>query len=144
MTGNSVSTTSNVVAISALLLFIAALAPAADRGLPVEGSITEWERLKVRDIHATDTMAWNNQMYTIRLFLQLIYDTDYQNASNLLVTPGWKIYKIDSSRAFRTHKELRNEESLGRFSRPVLESLRALTKEQLEAHLGKWLSKPQI
>ena len=110
----------------------------------VDASITEWERLKVRDIHPTDTVAWNRQMFTVRLFLQLIYDTDYQNISNLLVTPDWKIYKIDSSRAFRTHKKLRHEESLERFSRPVLASLRELTKEELEAHLGSWLSKIQI
>ena len=110
----------------------------------VEGSITEWERFKERDIHPPDTVAWNNQMFTVRLFLQLIYDTDYQNISNLLVTPDWKIYKIDSSRAFRTHKKLRHEESLERFSRPVLASLRELTKEELEAHLGSWLSKIQI
>jgi hypothetical protein len=110
----------------------------------VEGSITEWERLEVQDIHPPDIVAWNHQMYTIRLFLQLIYDTDYKNSSNLLVTPDWKIYKIDSSRAFRNHKSLRREESLECFSRSVLESLRALTKERLDEHLRPWLSKTQI
>ena len=110
----------------------------------VEGAITEWERIKVRDIHPPNVEAWNDQMFTIRLFLQLIYDTDYQNVSNLLVTPDWKIYKIDSSRAFRTQKKLRSEDSLLRFSRPVLDSLRRLTKDQLKSTLGPWLSKAQI
>ena len=110
----------------------------------VEGSMTEWERLKVRDIHPPDVAAWNKQMCTIRLFLQLIYDTDYNNANNLLVTPDWKVYKIDSSRAFRRHKKLRREESLERFSRPVIASMRALTREQLKNSLGPWLSKGQI
>jgi hypothetical protein len=110
----------------------------------IEGAMTEWERKKVRNINPPDTAAWNNQMYTIRLFLQLICDTDYKNVSNLLVTPDWKIYKIDASRAFRSHKELRKEKSLGRFSRPVLASLRALTREQLDANLGPWLSKAQV
>jgi hypothetical protein len=110
----------------------------------VEGAVTEWERLKVRDVHPPDTVAWNNQMYTIRLFLQLIYDTDFKNIANLLVTPDWKVYKIDSSRAFRTHKELRREESLDRFSRDVLSSLRGLTMEQLKTNLGRWLTKQQI
>ena len=40
----------------------------------IEGAMTEWERLKVKKVHAPDTVAWNNQMYTIRLFLQLIYE----------------------------------------------------------------------
>jgi hypothetical protein len=109
----------------------------------VEGAMTEWERITVKKVHDPDTVAWNNRMYTVRLFLQLIYDTDYNNINNLLVTPDWKIYKIDSSRAFRNHKELRREESLARFSRPVLERLRALTREDLDEHLSKWLSKLQ-
>ena len=88
--------------------------------------------------------AWNDQIYTVRLFLQLIYDTDYQNVSNLLVTPDWKVYKIDSSRAFRTHKKLRSENDLMRFSRSVLDSLRHLTEDELRDSLGPWLSKAQI
>lgn len=110
----------------------------------VEGSMTEWERLTVKKISAPDTLAWNHQMYTVRLFLQLIYDVDYKNVNNLLVTPDWKVYKIDSSRAFRNHKKLRSKEELSHFSRPVLASLRQLTREQLEGNLGQWLSKPQI
>jgi hypothetical protein len=110
----------------------------------VENSMTEWERLEVRDVHPPDLEMWNNQMYTIRLFQQLIWDTDYRNISNLLITPDWKIYKIDSSRAFRCHETLRREESLTRFSRSLLETLRELTCEQLKVHLCRWLSKEQI
>ena len=110
----------------------------------VEGSMTEWERVKVKKISAPDTVAWNNQMYTVRLFLQLIYDVDYKNVNNLLVTQDWKVYKIDSSRSFRNHKKLFAEESLGRFSRTVLASLRQMTMEQLEGSLSQWLSKRQI
>ncbi len=98
----------------------------------------------VRDVHPPDLGAWNRQMHTVRLFLQLIYDTDYRNINNLLVTPDWKIYKIDASRAFRNHLELRKEDSLQRFSRPVLAALRSLTEEELEERLGQWLSKRQI
>lgn len=110
----------------------------------VENAITEWERLNEKDIHDPDTEAWNNRMFSIRLFLQLTYDTDYQNIRNLLVTPDFKIYKIDSSRAFRNYQELRREEALERFSRPVVESLRALTLDDLRENLGPWLSKAQI
>ena len=110
----------------------------------VEHSMTEWERLKVRDVHPPDVEKWNNQMYTIRLFQQLIWDTDYRNISNLLVTPDWKVYKIDSSRAFRCHETLRREESLRRFSRTLLGALRGLTFDELQAHLRTWLSKEQI
>jgi hypothetical protein len=110
----------------------------------VEGAITEWERLKVQKIHPPDLEAWNRQMYTIRLFLQLIYDTDYTNINNLLVTPDWKIYKIDSSRAFRNFEELRREGSLEKFSRTVLDSLRSLDRAELEERLKPWLTKKQL
>lgn len=110
----------------------------------VEGAMTEWERLKVKQIHPPDIMAWNNQMFTVRLFLQLIYDTDYNNINNLLVTPDWKVYSIDASRAFRNYPELRREESLLKFSRPFLEGLRGLTMEQLTTNLRKSLTKKQI
>ncbi len=110
----------------------------------IEDTITEWERHKVRNVHPPDLGQWNHQMFTVRLFQQLIYDTDYRNTNNLLVTPDWKIYKIDSSRAFRTHKCLRREASLTRFSRSVLDSLRRLSKEQLKEHLRPWLSNDQV
>ena len=110
----------------------------------VDGAITEWERLKVKKLRPPDIEAWNEQMYTVRLFLQLIYDTDYTNINNLLVTPDWKIYKIDSSRAFRNFEELRREGSLEKFSRTVLESLRKLDRAELEKKLKPWLTKRQI
>jgi hypothetical protein len=106
--------------------------------------MTEWERIEVKKEHPPDLMAWNEQMYTIRLFLQLIADSDYTNINNLLVTPDWKIYKIDSSRAFRNSLELRREGSLERFSRRVLSSMRALDRTALEERLDPWLTKKQI
>lgn len=110
----------------------------------VEGAMTEWERIEVHKERPPDLESWNQQMYTIRLFLQLIYDTDYTNINNLLVTPDWKIYKIDSSRAFRTHMELRREGSLERFSRRVLAALRALDRDELRSRMKPWLTKKQI
>ena len=83
-------------------------------------------------------------MYTIRLFKQLTYDTDYNNVSNLLVDPDFRIYAIDFSRAFRLYNSLRKEESLGRFSRTVIDQLRNLDKETLLEKLGPWLTKGQI
>ena len=110
----------------------------------VDGAITEVERLEVTKERAPDIEAWNRQVQTVRLFWQLIYDTDYRNAKNLLVTPDWKIYKIDASRAFRTRSELLEDVALERFSRRVLAALAALDRETLEARLGKWLDRQQI
>ena len=110
----------------------------------VEGAMTEWERQIEHDLEPPDLEKWNEQMHTLRLFLQLTYDLDYKNISNVLVDPDFKIYKIDSSRAFRTDTELRKAASLTRFSRSVLEALRKLDRDDAESRLGAWLTSEQI
>lgn len=110
----------------------------------VEGAMTEWQRQVEHDLEPPDLEEWNEQMHTLRLFLQLTYDLDYKNISNVLVDPDFKIYKIDSSRAFRTDTELRKPASLTRFSRSVLEALRKLDRNDVESHLGAWLTDEQI
>ena len=110
----------------------------------VEGAMTEWERMHERRLDPPDLEAWNEQMHTLRLFLQLTYDLDYQNVSNILVDANFKVYKIDSSRAFRFDTELRKPASLTRFSRSVLNALRQLDQVQVEAGPGQWLSPGQV
>ena len=110
----------------------------------VYDSMTEWDRAKVKMIPPPDPVAWNEQMHTIRLFMQLTWDTDYNNVSNLLIDPEWKIWKIDSSRAFLADKKLRREGTLTRFSRRLLAALEALTREEVDERLGPWLESHQI
>ena len=110
----------------------------------VEGARTEAERLKAENGRPPDLVAWNNQIQTVRLFLELIRDTDYRNVNNLLVTADWKIYTIDSSRAFRTTPKLQEEESLQRFSRRALAALETLDRETLGQRLGEWLDARQL
>ncbi len=110
----------------------------------VEEAITEWERRNLLKLEPPDPQGWNNQMYVIRLFHQLTWDTDYNNINNLLVDRNWRLYKIDSSRAFRNEKGLRREASLQRFSRPILEALRNLRREDVDSRLGPWLDRKQI
>ncbi len=109
----------------------------------VEGAMTEKER-KDLDLHPSDLERWNNQMHTVRLFHQLISDSDYNNIRNLLSDSNFRIYIIDSSRGFRLEKKLRKETSLLRFSREVLIRLHSLDQSILEAQLGQWLSPVRI
>jgi hypothetical protein len=109
----------------------------------LEGVMTDTERRK-KDIQPPNPQAWNNQMFTIRLFLQLTHDTDYNNVSNLLIDPDFRIYAIDFSRAFRLQRKLRKEESLTRFSKTVIDRLRTLDDQMVKDNLGPWLSNGQI
>jgi hypothetical protein len=110
----------------------------------VEGAMTEWKRKKIEKLSPPDMEAWNNQVSTIKLYLQLIWDTDFNNISNVMVDDHWKIWKIDASRAFYPKAKLRNEDSLTRFSRSFLTALEDLNREELESTLGAWLTKKQL
>lgn len=110
----------------------------------VDGSMREWERKKEKKLTPPDMEAWNDQVSTLKLYLQLIWDTDFNNISNLLVDENWKLWKIDASRAFYTDKKLRREDSLTRFSRTFLSALERLDQRGLEATLGGLLSPRQI
>jgi hypothetical protein len=109
----------------------------------VEGAMTEADR-KQKKIAPPDPQAWNAQMYKVRLLHQLTYNTDYRNINNELLDPSFRVYAIDFSRAFMTYPHLRSEEELARFSRSVLEALKALDRPTLDAKLGRWLNGLQI
>jgi hypothetical protein len=110
----------------------------------IEGAMTEWQRSREEFVQPPDVTAFNDQIHTIKLFMQLLWDTDYNNISKILVDSDWKLYKVDSSRAFRNDRTLRREEGLTRFSRSVLEKLAQIDPEQMRERLSPWLDKAQI
>jgi len=83
-------------------------------------------------------------MYKLNLLNQLIYNTDTKNARNILFDPDFRVYAIDHSRSFRLYKELPAAEELRRFSRLVIDRLRALDREKAESRLGRWLQGREI
>lgn len=89
---------------------------------------------------APDPTAWNQQMYKIRVFDELVFDTD-PNLTNVLITKDWKIWRIDFSRAFRTSKKLRNPENLVMCDKNLLAKLKALNEDDLLAATKGQLSK---
>lgn len=118
------------------------------RWLGKMGSFTWWvdnvamdegERLKAGK-SSPDSEEWNRQMYRMRTFSQLVYDTD-RNLTNVLITDDWKIWMIDFSRAFRLYPELESTKDLARCDRKVLAALRTLTEESVEAHTKPHLGK---
>lgn len=109
----------------------------------VEEAITETQRR--RDLHASppDELEFANQMTTVRIFHQLIWDADSENISNILIDASWRVYKVDSSRAFRRERHLEREKMMFRFPRRMLASLEALTVQRLDQTVGPWLDAKQ-
>ena len=108
--------------------------------LPVK--MDEEERAKSK-IAAPNLDAWNDQMYRVRVFDQLIYDTD-PNLTNVLIGDDWKIYRVDFTRAFRTNKDLRNPADLVRCDRKLLEKLKALDANELADKTKHYLDKDEV
>ena len=84
--------------------------------------------------------AWNDQMYNIRVFNELVYNVD-PNLGNVLITDAWLPRPIDFTRAFRRMKNLRAPKNLQRIDRRVYEGLKGLTIEALRSELGDYLPK---
>lgn len=82
--------------------------------------------------------AWINQLNTVRVFDQLIYNTD-RNQENLLITNDWKVWMIDHTRAFRAAPTLMNPKALTRIDYRLMRRLKSLTREEVQRELGRWI-----
>jgi hypothetical protein len=90
-----------------------------------------------------DADAWNKQMYKIRVFDQLVYDTD-PNLTNILITEDWKIWRIDFSRAFRLYHEVQSLNDLPMCDRQLLQKLRELNGAEVLEKTKSHLTKPEV
>ncbi|HET8921648.1 MAG TPA: hypothetical protein VFN26_01485 [Candidatus Acidoferrum sp.] len=114
------------------------------------GSLSWWlpakmddaERIK-RKLEPPDKEAWNNQMYKIRVFDNLVYDTD-PNLTNVQIGEDWKLWRVDFSRAFRTYKDVKDPKDLVKCDRQLLEKLKVLDANQLAEKTKPYLTKDEV
>jgi len=114
------------------------------------GSLSWWLPVKMDDaerfekkIEPPDADKWNQQMFRIRVFDELVYDTD-PNLTNVLIGQDWTVYRVDFSRAFRKNKELRGEKNLVKCDRQLFEKLKALKADELAEKTRRYLTKDEI
>lgn len=115
------------------------------------GAVTWWvddvlmdetKRLKEKT-PPPDPHLWNCQMFVVRVFDQLISNTD-RNTGNLVIDKDWRLWMIDHTRAFRTSRELLNQKNLDKCRRDLLPRLKALNEEQLKQELKGYLTGEEI
>lgn len=109
----------------------------------VDDVLMDEAEMDERGAKAPDSKSWSEQIYRMRVFSELIHDTD-RNKGNLLITADWKIWMIDFTRAFRRWAKLRSPESLIRCDARLLQALRGLTRAELDEALGGILLAPEI
>jgi hypothetical protein len=102
----------------------------------------EAERLKQK-LPPPDIRRWNQQMWMVRLFDQLIYNVD-RNLGNLVIAKDWRVWPIDHTRAFRRLAELRKPENVTNCDQQVLAGLKELERESLKKALRDYLSDIEI
>ena len=82
-------------------------------------------------------------MYRVRVFDELIYDTD-PNLTNVLIGEDWTVWRIDFSRAFRKNKDLRAPKDLVKCDRQLFERLKALKADELTEKTKNYLTKDEV
>ena len=89
------------------------------------------------------TDCWLEQMHLVRVFDELIENTD-RNMGNILYTKDWRIWAIDHTRAFRRSPTTANVAKLTRIDRGVLKGLEALDFATLKKEVGRYLLDAEI
>jgi hypothetical protein len=114
------------------------------------GSMSWWLPWKMdeadrhkQNLTPPDPEAWNNQMYKIRVFDQLVSDSD-PNLTNVLIGENWQIWRVDFSRAFRLNKEPKDPKDLVRCDRQLLQKLKALDANTLTEKTNGYLTKDEV
>ncbi|MCE2542114.1 MAG: hypothetical protein J4F30_01545 [Acidobacteria bacterium] len=119
----------------------------AVRGVPAavtwwvdDVAMTERERFEQSTLGPNPAVT-AQQFYGMYVFDELIQNRD-RNRGNALWTSDWKLWLIDHTRAFRPDVELTRPERLSRIGRDLLEGLRQLTPEALDAAMDGVLDRP--
>jgi hypothetical protein len=114
------------------------------------GSLSWWLPVKMdgleraeKKLEPPDPDKWNKQMYRVRVFDELVYDTD-PNLTNVLIGEDWTVWRIDFSRAFRKNKDLRAPKDLVKCDRQLLEKLKALKADELTEKTKNYLTKDEV
>jgi hypothetical protein len=110
----------------------------------VDDVLMDVEEQSTKKVPPPDPERWNCQIYAMRTFDQLIYNTD-RNAGNLLIDKDWWVWMIDHTRAFKVFKDLENKKGLGSgCGRRFLAALKRLDAPTLESSMEDVLTSGQI
>jgi hypothetical protein len=108
----------------------------------VENAFNERDR-KEQGLKPPNVRKWAYQFQLLTLFDNLIFNDD-RNQTNILIGPDWKLWFIDSTRAFRPYSDLKGTDGLTRCDRQVWERLRDLDDEVIKERLTGLLNNTEI
>lgn len=104
----------------------------------VENAMTERDR-RARNIMPPNVVSWARQVQLMHIFDNLISNED-RTQENMLIGPDWKLWFIDSTRAFRPYRKLNGTKDIKRCDRRLWKVLQALDEEGVKQELKEALS----
>jgi hypothetical protein len=104
----------------------------------IQNAMTELKQIK-DNIKAPDDQMWKKQVQMMNVFDALIYNTD-RNRGNVLITPDWKLWMIDHTRAFRRNDTLQDPDSIKQCERGMYQKLKTLDEKQVRERLKDYLT----
>lgn len=104
----------------------------------VENAMSELKQVK-EDIKPPDDQEWKKQVQMMNVFDALIYNTD-RNRGNILITPDWRLWMIDHTRAFRRNTDLQDPASIKQCERGMYQKLKELDEKEARKHLKEYLT----
>lgn len=114
------------------------------------GSLCWWvtwkwdEQMRVKQkMRPPDTVDWQRQWDVMRVFRELVDDTD-RNQTNMLITEDWRVWMVDFSRAFRKTHALRAPAQLRQCPKTLLERIRTLDEPAVRTAVGDHLRPGEI
>ena len=96
-----------------------------------------------KKIEPPDQDHWNSEMYVVRVFDQLIFNTD-RNLTNLIIDKQWRIWMIDHTRAFRIQRTVPDAKNLVRCDKTLLAKMKSLDAPGLERELAPYANKEEV
>jgi len=104
----------------------------------VQNAMTELKQVK-EGIQPPNDQEWKKQVQMMNVFDALIYNVD-RNRGNILITPDWRLWMIDHTRAFRRNTTLQDPDSIKQCERGLFQKLKALDEAEARKKLKEYLS----
>lgn len=104
----------------------------------VENAMSEKKQVDNK-IKPPDDQMWKKQVQMMNVFDALIYNTD-RNRGNILITPDWKLWMIDHTRAFRRNTTLWEGDSITQCERGMYEKIKTLDQAVVRERLKEYLT----
>ncbi|HKD16780.1 MAG TPA: hypothetical protein VKG23_02840 [Thermoanaerobaculia bacterium] len=104
---------------------------------------TDEKKLLEKHIEMPKDQMWQKQVQMMNVFDALIYNVD-RNRGNILITPDWRLWMIDHTRAFRKLPTLQEPVTITMCERGVYQKLKALDEKEVRTRMKPYLSSFEI